>query len=203
MFHIWGTRHRPVVGVVALLSLMTFARQPGADTNNHAIRVADLGIGEVNTLRLRGLMAPAMVAGFTRTSFSPDEILKVAPQQVRAGRAGEVAVHLELPAGYHLNPRAPLTYGVQVQGEGITISEQDRRFQAIAPQLPLAIPFQAAAGMHQAALDIDMTFYYCRADDTGVCVIQSVRWHVPLHTVAGGTTVAPRVSYKATAPVVY
>jgi DNA-binding beta-propeller fold protein YncE len=172
-----------------------------ADTNNHAIRVADLGTGEVSTLRLRGLAAPAAVADFISTSFSPDETIKVVPQQVRAGQAGEVAVHLELPAGYHLNPRAPLTYRVAVQGEGITVSEQDRRFQAIAPQLPLAISFQAAAGMHQAALDIDMTFYYCREDNTGVCAIQSVRWHVPLHTVDGDTAFAPRLSYKVTVPV--
>ena len=40
--------------------------------------------------------------------------------------------------------------------------------QAIAPPLPLAIPFQAAAGTHQATATIDMTFYY-REDDTGVC----------------------------------
>jgi NHL repeat len=174
-----------------------------ADTNNHAIRVANLGTGAVSTLRLHGLAAPAAVAGFTSTSFSPDETIKVAPQQVRAGQAGEVAVHLDLPPGYHLNPRAPLTYRVEVQGEGIIISEQERRFQAIAPPLPLAIPFQAVAGMHQAALDIDMTFYYCREDNTGVCAIQSVRWHVPLHTVDGGTVLAPRLSYKATAPVVH
>lgn len=174
-----------------------------ADTNNHAIRVADLGTGEVSTLRLRGLAAPAAVAGFASSSFSPDETIKVAPQQVRAGQAGEVTVHLELPAGYHLNPRAPLTYRVEVQGEGITVSEKGRRFQAIAPQLPLAVPFQAAAGTYQAALDIDMTFYYCREDNTGVCAIQSVRWHVPLHTADGGTAVTPRVSYIATVPVVH
>ena len=174
-----------------------------ADTHNHAIRIADLITGEVSTLRLRGLAAPVAVAGFTSTSFSPDETIKVAPQQVRAGQAGEVAVRLELPAGYHLNPRAPLTYRVKVQGEGIIVTEQDRRFQAIAPQLPLVIPFQAVAGMHQAALDIDMTFYYCREDNTGVCAIQSVRWHVPMHTVDSGTAVAPEVSYNATVPAVH
>jgi hypothetical protein len=57
--------------------------------------------------------------------------------------------------------------------------------------------------MHQAALDIDMTFYYCREDNTGVCAIQSVRWHVPMHTVDSGTAVAPEVSYNATVPAVH
>jgi hypothetical protein len=47
-----------------------------------------------------------------------------------------------------------------------------------------------------------MTFYFCREDDTGVCAIQSVRWHVPLHTVAGGAATDPVVSYTAEAPVI-
>ena len=74
--------------------------------------------------------------------------------------------------------------------------------QAIAPSLPLAIPFQAAAGPHQATADIAMTFYYCRTDDTGVCVMQSVRWQVPLHTAPEGSASEAVVSYKAQAPVV-
>ncbi|MEE8290089.1 MAG: hypothetical protein V3R80_01300, partial [Candidatus Tectomicrobia bacterium] len=64
------------------------------------------------------------------------------------------------------------------------------------------LPFQAAAGRHQAALDIDMTFYYCRKDNTGICAIQSVRWNVPLQTVDDGTTDQPEISYTAEPPVV-
>jgi hypothetical protein len=38
-----------------------------ADTNNHAIRVADLATGAVTTLTVRGLAAPMAVAGFSDT----------------------------------------------------------------------------------------------------------------------------------------
>jgi thiol-disulfide isomerase/thioredoxin len=171
-----------------------------ADTNNHAIRVADLATAEVSTLRLRGLSIPLAVAGFHSTRFDTDAVIHVPPQQVRAGQAGHLTVYLELPPGYHLNPRAPLVYRVDVHGAGITMSEKDRRFQDIAPSLPLTIPFQTVAGRHQGALEIDMTFYYCREDDTGVCAIQSVRWNVPLHTVEQGPTVDPTVSYTTVAP---
>ena len=106
------------------------------------------------------------------------------------------------PEGYHLNPHAPLNYRVSISGEGVTMTESDRMGQAIAPSLPLAIPFHAAVGTHQATADIDMTFYYCREDDTGVCVIQSVRWQVPLHIDPGGNTSETVVSYKVEAPVV-
>jgi thiol-disulfide isomerase/thioredoxin len=173
-----------------------------ADTNNHAIRVADLATGEVSTLALRGLAAPMAVAGFSGTNFEADEVIKVAPQQVKAGAAGKIFINLHFPAGYHLNPRAPLHYSVSVSGEGVTVAEADRMGQAIAPPLPLGIPFQTAAGTHQATASIDMTFYYCREDDTGVCVIQSVRWQVPLHVEPDGSASEVVVVYKAEAPAV-
>ncbi len=173
-----------------------------ADTNNHAIRVADLDTGAVTTLRLRGLSIPTAVAGFSSTSFATGEVINVAPQQVKAGQGGHLTLRLDFPTGYALNSRAPLTYRVDVQGAGIAVAEKDRRFTDIAPALPLTLPFQAAAGRHQAALDIDMTFYYCRKDNTGICAIQSVRWNVPLQTVDDGSTDQPEISYTAEPPVV-
>ncbi|MDH3603686.1 MAG: hypothetical protein OEU26_29090 [Candidatus Tectomicrobia bacterium] len=74
--------------------------------------------------------------------------------------------------------------------------------QAIAPPLPLSIPFEAMSGAHQATLDIDLTFYYCREDDTGVCAIQSVRWHVPLRTVDKEVKTQLGVSFRADLPTV-
>ena len=142
------------------------------------------------------------VAGFSGTNFEADEVIQVAPQQVKAGAAGKILINLQFPEGYHLNPRAPLHYSVSVSGEGVTIAEADRMGQTIAPPLPLAIPFQAAAGTHQATAIIDMTFYYCREDDTGVCVIQSVRWQVPLHIDPNGSASEVVVSYKAEVPAV-
>lgn len=172
-----------------------------ADTNNHAIRVADLRTDEVTTLRVRGLSIPTAVVGFSDTRFSIEEIINVPTQPIKAGKAGRVMLEIELPAGYQLNPRAPLTYRVEVRGEGITVADKDQHFNSVAPKLPLAIPFQAAAGQHQAALDIDLTFYYCREDNTGICAIQSTRWNVLLHTVEDDTAVEPVVSYKAEPPV--
>jgi sugar lactone lactonase YvrE len=173
-----------------------------ADTNNHAIRVADLTTAEVTTLRVRGLSIPTAIVGFREARFRLEEIINVAPQPVKAGEAGRVTLELALPAGYHLNPRAPLTYRVEVRGEGISVAEEDRRFHRVAPRLPLTIPFQASAGQHQAALDIDLTFYYCREDNTGVCAIHSARWNVLLRTVDDGTAVEPVVSYTAEPPMV-
>jgi hypothetical protein len=47
-----------------------------------------------------------------------------------------------------------------------------------------------------------MTFYCCREDDTGVCVIQSVRGQVPLHIDPNGGASEAVVSYKVDVPAV-
>jgi hypothetical protein len=134
--------------------------------------------------------------------LGPTAQIEVPPLQVKAGQPGQLGIHIELPKGYHLNPRAPLTYRVDVMGKGIAVAEAHRRFQAIAPPLPLSIPFAAMSGEHQAMLDVDLTFYFCREDDTGVCAIQSVRWNVPLQTVDEEVKTDPSISYRAEPPKV-
>ena len=47
-----------------------------------------------------------------------------------------------------------------------------------------------------------MTFYYCREDDTGGGVIQSMRWQVPLHIDPEGSASEVVVSYEAEVPAV-
>lgn len=173
-----------------------------ADTNNHAIRVADLATGEVRTLRLKGLAIPTTVSGFSSMNFGPENVIDVPVQQVQAGQPGQLQVDLKLPDGYHLNPQAPFTYRVETNGEGLAIADADRHVSTMAPELPLAIPFQAAPGTYDTGLTIDLTFYYCREDDTGVCAIQSVRWNVPLRVADSPAVVAPVVTYMAVAPEV-
>ena len=141
-------------------------------------------------------------AGFRGPHTALADAVRVAPQQVKAGALSHVTIDLKLPTGYLLTPRAPLTYRVALSGAGIHITDVDRRFNRIAPSLPLQLPFQAAPGRHQSTLDIDLTFAYCRKDNTGVCAMQSVRWLVPLHTTPDGVSVSPVVLYNVEAPEV-
>jgi thiol-disulfide isomerase/thioredoxin len=173
-----------------------------ADTNNHAVRVADLVTGVVSTLPLKGLAIPNAVSGFSETSFGPEEVIDVAVQIVRAGEPGKLHIDLNLPSGYHFNPQAPFTCRVAVSGTGLTVAEADQQIRTMAPEriLPLAIPFQAAPGGHEAKLVIDLTFYYCREGDTGVCAIQSVRWNVPIRIAETRAAAMLIVSYTAVAP---
>lgn len=131
-----------------------------------------------------------------------DDVISLAPQTIQAGTAGALRLSLHFPPGYHLNPRAPLLYSVQMSGAGLAVAEADRSGETIAPPLPLVIPFQAAAGTHQGTLHLDVTFYYCREDNAGVCVIQDVRWQVPVHVRPEASSSEVLVSYAAEVPEV-
>ncbi|MBI3326562.1 MAG: redoxin domain-containing protein, partial [Nitrospinae bacterium] len=50
-----------------------------ADTNNHAIRVADLTTGEVATFKLTGLTVPEAVASFEGTAWIDGEVITLPP----------------------------------------------------------------------------------------------------------------------------
>jgi hypothetical protein len=128
------------------------------------------------------------------------DIIIVPVQRLKAGVAGQLLIEIHLPAGYHLNPRAPLHYRVQVSGTGLSIAPQDREQHLTAPSLPLTIPLHTAPGSHNATLDVALTFYYCRTDDTGVCALASVHWQVVLHISPTGDTSMPKISYEAEAP---
>ncbi len=157
-----------------------------ADTNNHAIRMVDLKTGEVATLRLYGLMAPGVAAFPGAVDWMPAEELEVPEAAVAAGAAGAVVIALDLPPGHRINPEAPFTVQIEVEGEAVGFSEEDRQRTLKAPALPLRIPFTAGPAARSSRLILDATFYYCRTEGKGLCLIQPVRWSVPVRTVALG-----------------
>ena len=153
-----------------------------ADTDNHAIRVADLSSGQVSTLKLTGLAIPDAVAGFEGMAWMDGEAIVMPAQTIKAGAEGQLVINFGLPAGYKLNPAAPVSYAVHVRGDGVQVPHSGHPLSAHAIELPLRVPFQTAPGSHRAELDIEATFYWCREDNTGVCLIQSTRWRVPVET---------------------
>jgi thiol-disulfide isomerase/thioredoxin/DNA-binding beta-propeller fold protein YncE len=153
-----------------------------ADTNNHAIRVADLSSGEVGSLRLTALAIPDAVAAFEGTAWMDGEAVTMPLQTIKAGADGELVINFELPAGYKLNPAAPVHYALYIRGEGLRVPHSGCPLSAHAVELPLKLPFQTLPGKHRAELDVEATFYWCRQDNSGICMIQSTRWHVPVET---------------------
>jgi hypothetical protein len=159
-----------------------------ADTNNHAIRVVDLKTREVTTLRLFGLMAPGVAPAPGAVDWMPAEEVELPETAVAADAAGVLLIALDLPAGHHINPEAPFTLQVEAEGDAAAGEEADLRRTIKAPALPLRVPFRAGSAGRSGRLTVDMTFYYCRADGRGLCLIQPVRWSVPMRTAPGAAS---------------
>ncbi|HVF68794.1 MAG TPA: thioredoxin-like domain-containing protein [Pyrinomonadaceae bacterium] len=178
-----------------------------ADTNNHAVRVVDLSTRRTTTLAMRGLKPPAPPdadpAEYMKTvSAGPNASELSAPEQrLAVGDDGALILDVALPPGHHLNAAAPNRYKIFVErGNGyLTFGS-----------LPEGQPFGDPSGMSSVSKDIrlpvrvhlrglargrvglraELTLYYCREDDTGVCRVKTLVWRVPVEvTTAAG---APR-----------
>ena len=164
-----------------------------ADTNNHAVRTIDLATGQTTTLKLRGLVAPPQSAAQAgadadvAAATGGDEI-KLAPQRLAAGGAGALVIDVQLPAGYHLNEAAPHRVAATVERGGQLLSLEGGKpaFARSSKDLRLPVRLALTAGAAGAAeLRVRLTLYYCREDNTGVCRIKTLAWHVPVETAPG------------------
>ncbi|MGI9034685.1 MAG: hypothetical protein ACR2GD_01480, partial [Pyrinomonadaceae bacterium] len=75
--------------------------------------------------------------------------------------------------GYHLNTDAPNRY--EMTGENVKVTVAPQKFS----KLPLTIPFQTTK-TGDANLKAKLTVYYCREDNTGVCMIKTLAWQIPI-----------------------
>jgi DNA-binding beta-propeller fold protein YncE len=174
-----------------------------ADTNNHAVRVIDLASGQTSTLNLRGLRPPAASAKRLETNAAAPapnaEELSVAPQSLLLARApasaaNALVVEVSLPDGYHLNELAPhrLQATVEQGAERLAFEGNARKLTRASKDLlslPFRLPLRPLAD-GAAELRLQLTLYYCREDNTGVCRIKTLIWRAPLNITSEAT--APR-----------
>src|SRR3989338_8506638 len=162
-----------------------------ADTNNHAIRIMKSD-GKVETLGLTGLK-PTEARPAVGVLLLGGKEIKLQPQVLAAGSKGELVIDIRFSEGYGLSPLAPFLYSVDFEG---TPTQKEA---VEGPGLPLRIPFKTPNEAKESPLKISITFYYCREDTQGVCLAESVVWHVPLRLEAQGETML-RLDYAVGRP---
>ncbi len=151
-----------------------------ADTNNHAIRVADLKTKEVSTLKISGLTPPKNLKSETNDSLPNKNEIKLETQKISANQVSSLIFNLNLPEGYHLNPNAPQRYEIVIEsGKNIKIANPKEKFT----KLPLNLSFQTNQ-TGAAMLKAKLTVYYCREDNTGTCLIKTLVWKIPINVAA-------------------
>ncbi|HUF02593.1 MAG TPA: thioredoxin-like domain-containing protein [Aridibacter sp.] len=162
-----------------------------ADTNNHAIRVADLKTKEVSTLMIEGLRPPASEIQAFSGPGPNATVIEVPPFALRIGEPFDALVDLALPDGFHLNPSAPQRLVAEFEsGDNV----KTERFK------PGELPFRFTVPVTAAAFErlrISFTAYYCRRDNTGVCYIRTFEWRVPLDFKEGAVKELLKLSATA------
>lgn len=150
-----------------------------ADTNNHAIRVVDTRTKSVYTLKIPGLTPPKQES----ENFLPLEpnlsVIKHPEEFISSQSEAYIIFDPEFPEGYHLNKNAPNRFEIKVdKPEIINISVEKNRFD----EVPLSI---AVTAIKEGSATINAKFnvYYCREDNTGVCLIKTLRWEIPIRVV--------------------
>jgi len=175
-----------------------------ADTNNHLIRVIDLKTKAVSTLAIPGLVPPPepeLESAVEVAAGNKLVELKPAQAQVKDGKL-QLQVELKLPAGFKLNPLAPLKYRVEAVGEQSLIAPSalgsfQRVPQPVSP-FSISLPTQAAEG--QALLKVQVNYFYCSEGKSGICQVGTVVFQVPVQ--ASPEAAQPQVALSYTIPVV-
>jgi thiol-disulfide isomerase/thioredoxin len=154
-----------------------------ADTNNHAIRVADLKSKRVETIQFKGiekLRPRAKVARFA------GETIDLTEQTIEPGDA-TLTIQLELPTGFKLNAQAPSAITINAAGVEQTIKN---------PQFPLSVPIKVPIG--EAIIRADYVIYYCEAGKESLCYFKEARLSLPLKGKAGAGSKTLTLNYKLT-----
>ena len=171
-----------------------------ADTNNHAIRTIELsGSHKVSTLEIAGLTPPKPPKAEAKPHFPDAEHVNLAPVTVKPeDKAVKLQVVLTLPAGYKINPLAPLRYVVESAdkqgpfnresfGKLVSVEKPSSTFEIV-------LPLDEASGSEK--LTVSLGYYYCQNGSEGVCKVGSVAWTLPLTVSATATETEAKLTYK-------
>jgi hypothetical protein len=153
-----------------------------ADTNNHAVRVADLNTRQVHTFRMRGLDRLAQApGGQPQAEILPT--VEVGPSVVR------LTIEPDLPSGYHRSADNPAL---------LRIAGEDGQSQVLSFDAGQPIEWRQRAASDQD-LPLDLALYYCQSENAQLCLIHDRKLVLPLRVVPGGPSEA-RIRYPVALP---
>lgn len=147
-----------------------------ADTNNHSIRVADLGTMKVSTLEISGLSGQepsCPVVSTTSATLAPGD--------------GEITVTVDLPEGLKLNPDGPSKVVVEATGVASFDGRPSTTVDLTRPSAHIPVDFQ-----NPGRITAEVHLYYCSAE--GICYFEQARMSadISISPAATGRTVKLR-----------
>jgi thioredoxin family protein/NHL repeat-containing protein len=190
-----------------------------ADTNNHVVRMIDLTTGKVATLAITGLAAPGGQEGETvaggggdappdptgapsapkKPNFQGAREEKL-PTVILKPTEGLVKFHvaLNLPAGWKINPLAPMSYWLDSpRASGPADRAHFGRVKLDRPVAEFDVPLRVG-GEGEDEVQISLAYYYCQTKDEGVCKVGSVVFTLPLRIAEGGVAEPVKLTHVVT-----
>jgi DNA-binding beta-propeller fold protein YncE len=170
-----------------------------ADTNNHLIRTIDLEHNrQVATLEIRGLAPPEppKIAAESKPSYKNAQHVTLPEAMVKPSNGAiQLAVKFTLPAGYKMNPLAPMRYLVEADGPTGPVDRTalGKLQQLDHPAAEFEVKIPVTQSMGRDTLKLSMNYYYCQASDSGLCKIGSVAWTIPLTLASDAATATAAV----------
>lgn len=98
---------------------------------------------------------------------------------------GELTFDVNLPAGYHLNTKAPQKFEARVEGKGVQLAAK-LPITGTNFTLPLKLPLTLGKS-GQGAVVVNAAVMYCD-DAERDCRVRSLRYRLPFAVQMGGTT---------------
>ncbi len=147
-----------------------------ADTNNHAVRIIDTESGNATTLILKG------VEKFSPPSEFFGEVIALEPAFGTAGKA-TVVLDYQLPDGYKVNEDAPSSL-VVAGGQAILDLSDGESGDLTGTSLPASVSVDLVEG--RGAVILDVTLIYCESVATSLCLIDQVRYELPVDVGPAG-----------------
>jgi DNA-binding beta-propeller fold protein YncE len=149
-----------------------------ADTNNHAVRIVDTETGDTTTLILKG------VEKFNPPSEFFGQVIALDPVSGAAGQA-TIVLNYRLPDGYKVNEDAPSSLAV-AGGKVVLDLSDDEAGDLTRTGLPASVSVDLVEGSGDVTLDV--TLIYCEAVATSLCLIDQVRYELPLNVGSPGAS---------------
>ncbi|HEX3868831.1 MAG TPA: hypothetical protein VHV77_00200, partial [Pirellulales bacterium] len=171
-----------------------------ADTNNHRIRTVDVAKPHaVATLDIRGL-EPLQQTAPEPTPQPPLHVTKVPAVTLRPERGAiRLNVSVELPAGWKINPIAPMRYKVEPLAEPGVVERSALgnfvKLEKPAAQFEFRVPVTSQAG--EDRIRVTLQYYYCQESNEGLCKASSISWEVPIQLSNNGPSDLASLTVKA------
>ena len=164
-----------------------------ADTNNHVIRTIDLSTGVTGTLVLSGLDS------FRPPSSSeefPGSVVAL-PMVTAAAGAAELLLDVHLPEGYKVNGDASSSLKLADDGEVASFPGGDE-IDLTGSAFPVTIPLELHEGL--GMITGDLALVWCRKNAEGLCLLEHVRFEIPLEVTATGPSASIRIPHNLPVP---